>query len=130
MFTFTLPEYTELPCVQFRSEHSREYRPGQFTQFGENIPETKGVYFLVDDNNKIEYIGSALNFRKRLNSHYNSKKTDCKKAFLLETSTLVEAQLFETLYICHYKPKKNLAPNIRKQFKGHAKLEAIIQSKE
>lgn len=108
VITFKLKEYTELPKIKIILNEKREYLPKLFTYSPKDIPSIVCVYFYVNENNEIEYIGSTKNLKERIRVHYSTDKFRYKELYYLETDSLIEAQLYETIYICYYKPKLNI----------------------
>lgn len=87
-------------------------------EFFSRLPETAGVYLFKDKNDKIIYVGKAINIKKRVLSHFtranNSKK---KQTFLdeihtidsLESGTELMSLLAECQLIKQHWPKYNSA---------------------
>ncbi|MCI5057252.1 MAG: GIY-YIG nuclease family protein [Flavobacteriales bacterium] len=80
------------------------------------LPETAGVYYFKDAQNKPIYIGKAINIKKRILSHfYNARKTKTglldavHKIDYTETGNELAALLLESSEINNYWPKYNTA---------------------
>lgn len=81
-----------------------------------NTPQSPGIYFWLSSNNKVLYVGRAINLKNRL-SQYFLNKTDlrikemvaqAKKIKIVKTNTLLEAIILEAKYIKKYWPKYNI----------------------
>ncbi|MCX7909686.1 MAG: exonuclease domain-containing protein [Ignavibacteria bacterium] len=80
------------------------------------IPDTPGVYYFIDKNDKILYIGKAKSLRKRLQSYFNftfSKKIlrllrATKKIKWRTTTTELRALIEENKEIKLHKPEFNI----------------------
>ncbi len=77
-----------------------------------SIPENiLGVYYFLDENNNILYIGKSINIKKRIHQHLaNGRKRmlfSFKKVMIKEMYTELEALLFESQEIKKYKPIYN-----------------------
>ena len=138
MISFTLPGYQELDKYKYRLNTSGQFSNSKKTQLLVNdLPEKTGVYFLVDDCAKIEYIGSTINLKSKTSVHLYENKSKGNSLYFLPTKTLIEAQLYATLYINYYKPRLNIKANINKNHKNQDKsrhkppyLERIISSED
>ena len=84
----------------------------------ENLPETIGVYLFKNKEDKIVYIGKAINIKSRVNQHFTGKNYGKRRQdFLneiysidyLETGTELMALLYECKLIKHHWPKFNRA---------------------
>lgn len=84
----------------------------------EQLPDTPGVYYFLDDSGKIIYVGKALNLRKRVLSHFSGNKISEKRQnFLREiyhltfepTGSEFQALLLESVEIKKHWPKFNKA---------------------
>jgi DNA polymerase-3 subunit epsilon len=78
------------------------------------IPETCGVYYFLDKEQNIIYIGKSLNMYNRAMSHFNSKESKGKKMLnelynvdFVETGSELIALLLESEEIKKHKPKYN-----------------------
>lgn len=90
------------------------------------LPESPGVYYFKDESGKPIYIGKAKNLKKRVSTHFISKKeTKRSQAFKREiyhidfdlTGSELLAILLEDHEIRHYWPKYNSAQkNPKKRF--------------
>ncbi len=82
----------------------------------EQLPATPGVYLFKDQSHKVIYVGKAINIKKRVLSHFYTKKS---KSYLMgqemyhidfeETGNEAVALLREADLIRHYYPKFNSA---------------------
>ena len=77
-----------------------------------SIPENiLGVYYFLDENNNILYIGKSINIKKRIHQHLaNGRKRmlfSFKKVMIKEMYSELEALLFESQEIKKYKPIYN-----------------------
>tara|TARA_B100001109_G_C18828033_1_gene458029 strand:- start:572 stop:1348 length:777 start_codon:yes stop_codon:yes gene_type:complete len=77
-----------------------------------SIPENiLGVYYFLDENNDIIYIGKSIDIKKRINQHLaNGRKRmlfSFQKLKIKELHSELEALLFESQEIKHYKPIYN-----------------------
>jgi excinuclease ABC subunit C len=87
-------------------------------------PKTPGVYFYKDDNDKIIYIGKAINLYNRLNSYLQKNIDEKTKQMLFcsktiswqETETNLEALILEANLIKKYKPHYNIKQKDDKSF--------------
>ncbi|MDP5078289.1 MAG: exonuclease domain-containing protein [Nonlabens sp.] len=85
------------------------------TQF-DSLPESPGVYLFKDGSHKVIYVGKAINLKKRVLSHFYTKRS---KTYLMcqeirhiehiETGNELVALLEEADLIKHYYPKFNSA---------------------
>jgi DNA polymerase-3 subunit epsilon len=82
----------------------------------EELPSTPGVYLFKDQSHKVIYVGKAINIKKRVLSHFYTKKS---KSYLMgqemyhidyeETGNEAVALLREADLIRHFYPKFNSA---------------------
>lgn len=77
------------------------------------IPENiLGVYYFLDENSNVIYIGKSINIKKRINQHLaNGRKRmlfSFKKIMIKELHTELESLLFESQEIKKYKPIYNI----------------------
>lgn len=75
-----------------------------------NLPQTGGIYFVLAENNDVEYIGKARNLNKRWRKHeccidLDSPKT-CRVAWF-EVSDENKRTEFEKQFIRKFSPKHN-----------------------
>ncbi|MDZ8135795.1 MAG: GIY-YIG nuclease family protein [Nostoc sp. DedQUE04] len=72
------------------------------------LPVTSGIYFVIDIQNKVRYIGKAINLRERWRNHkvLNSGLLQSKIAWF----DLLKEQLdiFESKLICKYAQQNHL----------------------
>jgi len=89
------------------------------------IPEEPGVYLMKNAEEKIIYIGKAINLRKRVSSYFRQKKTDFKTSVLVSniydieyivTDSEIEALLLESFLIKKHRPKFNISLKDDKRF--------------
>lgn len=82
-----------------------------------SLPKLTGIYLFKNKENKVLYIGKALNLHHRVNSYFQKYTTDWKVQQLLDeyadinyilTPTETEALLLESQLIQQYKPKFNV----------------------
>jgi excinuclease ABC subunit C len=82
-----------------------------------NLPESAGVYFFKDKDNKIIYIGKARNLRDRVKSYFREGPRDAKTEHLIKnidhfdillTENEKEAFLLENNLIKEHTPKYNV----------------------
>lgn len=80
------------------------------------LPETCGVYYFLNKDNEIIYIGKSVNMYNRAVSHFNSKEPKSKKMLndlyqvdFVETGSELVALLLESEEIKQHKPKYNRA---------------------
>ena len=92
----------------------------------QRLPNSSGIYRMLDAKGKLLYIGKAKNLRKRVNSYFNRHhqtdiktsqlitKVDDVEVILLENE--VEALLLERNLIKEYKPPFNILLQDDKQY--------------
>jgi excinuclease ABC subunit C len=83
----------------------------------ESLPQVPGVYKFFDKDEKILYIGKALNLRTRVNSYFRSDVYDrprirqmmpkVENLEIIETNNEIEALVLESALIKKHKPKYN-----------------------
>lgn len=82
-----------------------------------NIPETPGVYRMINDTGKVIYVGKAKNLRKRLTNYTNPARLEYRiqgmvaniaELEIITTSSEIEALLLEANLIKKYEPKYNI----------------------
>jgi len=82
-----------------------------------NLPQSCGVYQLLDKNNKVIYVGKAVNLRQRVRSYFHqnviSPKTKkiaqkSRKVEIIVTDNEVEALILENNLIKKLKPRYNV----------------------
>ncbi len=82
------------------------------------FPDKSGVYIMKDINDKIIYVGKAINLKKRVSSYFYSKQKDPKTLALVSnidnieyivTDNEMEALVLESNLIKKHKPKYNIA---------------------
>ncbi len=80
------------------------------------LPESPGIYLFKDENQKIIYIGKAINLKNRVKNHFDDKNDDLrhknliflvKKVDFQVVSSELEALLLEARLIKQYRPKYN-----------------------
>ena len=101
----------------------------------ENIPNTPGVYFFIDEKGKALYIGKAGNLRKRVSSYFQKKYIDPRIERMISsirdidymaTSSSAEALIYESFLIKKEKPKYNIA---LKDDKSYPYLKLTVKEK-
>ncbi len=90
------------------------------------LPTAPGVYLYKDKNNKIIYVGKAINIRKRVLSYFRPKDTLTSKTVLMlshaltldtiTTTTEKEALLLEASLIKKHRPRYNIVLRDDKQY--------------
>ena len=55
-----------------------------------NLPETAGVYYFLDEKKKIIYVGKAKNIKKRINSHFSISGSGGEKNNFINTVFSIE----------------------------------------
>ncbi len=82
------------------------------------MPQEPGVYFFLDENDKVLYIGKAKNLKNRVSSYFGSQKLGEKTALLVSqinkikyiiTNSDVESLLLEANLIKKHQPFYNIA---------------------
>lgn len=81
-----------------------------------NISKGPGVYFWLDGQGKVLYVGRATSLKNRLSQYFLSSVdlrikemvAQAKKIKVIETKTLFEAIILEAKYIKKYWPKYNI----------------------
>ncbi len=94
-----------------------------------NLPQTPGVYFFLDKNGQIIYIGKAINIKKRIQSHFSSQAkkergwrntiidySKIKTIDLIPTKTEKDALILESQLVKKHQPYYNLALKDDKNF--------------
>ena len=83
-----------------------------FSEFTERIPkeyeDAWGIYFILDTDDEIIYIGQSMNIKKRANKYW--KRVSCNKIivdFVLGVETRQDLIDLETDFIWKYRPKHN-----------------------
>ena len=89
------------------------------------LPLATGVYFFLDKNKKIIYVGKALSLRKRVSSYFSSKMHDSKTVSLVKQIAFIDfviaasekdALILEHDLIKRYRPKFNILLKDNKYF--------------
>lgn len=82
-----------------------------------NLTQKSGVYQMLDKNEKIIYVGKAINLKKRVNQYFTKQHTDNKTRALVAnirsfnvivTATETQALLLENELIKQHKPRYNI----------------------
>lgn len=90
-----------------------------------DLPKTPGVYRMVDEQNKILYVGKAKNLKNRVTSYTKTKQlsnrikqmvSETTKLEIVKTDTEIEALILELNFIKTLKPKYNILYNDDKTF--------------
>lgn len=93
----------------------------------ENLPEEPGVYYFLDEHQKVQYIGKSSNIYKRVLSHFSNDIKTEKGARLKEkiydisfqlTGSELLAMLIESDEIKRKMPPFNIAQKIKKYRQG------------
>lgn len=91
----------------------------QFKKIAKKMPDTPGVYFFLDKQKKVLYIGKATSLRDRVRSYFAGDLLATRgplivsmieKAYTIdwrETDSVLEALILEANLIHNYKPKHN-----------------------
>ncbi len=91
----------------------------QFKKKMKKIPDTPGVYFFLDKQKKVLYIGKATSLRDRMRSYFSPDLIDTRGPLITsmierassidwrETDSVLEALILEANLIKTYKPKHN-----------------------
>jgi predicted GIY-YIG superfamily endonuclease len=97
-----------------------EDRRDSWRRTGERIcadaPVTPGVYILKDEDNRVLYVGKAVNLRRRLRAHFSGRRWRATKAALarasgaewIEVGSELEALLREASLIAELTPVVNV----------------------
>jgi DNA polymerase-3 subunit epsilon len=87
-----------------------------------NLPEAPGVYYFLDGNGQIIYVGKAINIRRRIRGHFSGTapewnrsniRKDIHKITWQLTGTELIALLLEAQEIQRLWPKYNLAQKVK-----------------
>ncbi len=94
-----------------------------------NLPQAPGVYFFLDKNGQIIYIGKAINIKKRIQSHFSSQAkkergwrntiidySKVKTIDFIPTKTEKDALILESALVKKHQPYYNLALKDDKNF--------------
>jgi excinuclease UvrABC nuclease subunit len=96
-----LPGIEELPFVE------TNYKTN-YTGF---IPDEQGVYFFLNYDGEVVYVGETMNIKKRIKDHnifWDHRKEIISVSWLvLPQGHEVERFILEKAYIMYYKPKLN-----------------------
>lgn len=91
----------------------------QFKKVHKKMPDTPGVYFFLDKQKKVLYIGKATSLRDRVRSYFANDLMATRGPLLVamlekahsidwrETDSVLEALILEANLIHNYKPKHN-----------------------
>jgi predicted GIY-YIG superfamily endonuclease len=97
-----------------------EDRRDAWQRTGERIcadaPVTPGVYILKDEDDRVLYVGKAVNLRRRLRAHFSGRRWRATKAALtrasgaewIEVGSELEALLREASFIAELMPSVNV----------------------
>ena len=89
------------------------------------IPQKPGVYFFLDKNRRVIYIGKAANLRTRVSSHFKTPVLDARaeqkikntaRINFVKCESEIEALFLESEFIKRYKPKYNVEWKDEKNF--------------
>ena len=94
----------------FKAGRPEKYRP--FEQKGRKPPEKAGVYRIRDKDNKVVYVGEAVNLRKRMNEHIRTTgKLQKGESFEYKVaspdSSSASRREVERQKIAKYRPERN-----------------------
>lgn len=106
-----IPSIEELPFTETLPK-STYYKETKTVDFVDTIPDEQGVYFFINYNGEVIYIGEASSIRRRLKNHHEIL-TDHRKEIIsiswivLPCGHEIERFILEKAYIMAYKPKLN-----------------------
>ena len=94
----------------FKAGRPEKYRP--FEQKGKKPPQEAGVYRIRDKDNKVVYVGEAVNLCKRMNEHIRTTgKLQKGESFEYKVaspdSSSASRREVERQKIAKYKPERN-----------------------
>ena len=87
------------------------------TSFIKKVPTKPGIYYMLDANKKIIYVGKAKNLKNRIKSYIDKIQQNIKTSNLLKNTKKIEyiivnseedALIAENNYIKKYRPKYNI----------------------
>jgi excinuclease ABC subunit C len=89
-----------------------------------NIPQKPGVYFFLDKNRKVLYVGRAVNLKRRLHNYFENNLEPrlgemvqvAKQIKYQTTANLLEAVILEANLIKKYWPKYNVREKDNRSF--------------
>jgi len=78
-----------------------------------HLPTTSGVYLFIDGNDRVLYIGKAINLKSRVRNHFTTKSkprllAQIKKIKHIAVASEIESLLLEAKLIKEYLPKFNV----------------------
>ncbi len=112
---------------QFLNARSQEaiLPPGLSKKVLDALPAVPGIYFFLDTNGKIIYIGKAINIKKRVLGHFYNKSnnevalcTETKDIDYKRSGSELVALLMESAAIKKHYPKYNSAQKISRKAYG------------
>jgi len=86
-------------------------------KFYQNLPNNPGVYLFRDKDNRVLYVGKALNLKKRVRNYFDKQPKEerikkllfkAEKIDFIEISSEIEALLLEARLIKQHRPKYNV----------------------
>lgn len=93
------------------------------------LPETSGVYFVVDKSNKILYIGKSVNLRQRWIFHHRfhmaNQISECR-VFFFETPKDVSIDSLEESLIDIFRPEWNGKEIDKEHLPRHLKSDVLV----
>ncbi|WP_460806755.1 DEDD exonuclease domain-containing protein [Nocardioides salsibiostraticola] len=82
----------------------------------DHLPHSPGVYLFKDDRDRVLYVGTSKDLRRRVKSYFTASETRSRMGEMvrlatsvtgIECATALEAQVRELRLIAHHKPKYN-----------------------
>ena len=128
LFDRIIKKSPQLISSSLKKNSGEAFLPPNFsgTRFRE-IPESCGVYYMLDEKGKVIYVGKAINIKERFKNHFSGLalpelkqklKTEVVDLKWQETGTEFLALLIESLEIKRLWPKYNAALKIPKTLWG------------
>lgn len=128
LFDRIIKKSPQLISSSLKKNSGEAFLPPHFsgTRFRE-IPESCGVYYMLDEKGKVIYVGKAINIKERFKNHFSGLalpelkqklKTEVVDLKWQETGTEFLALLLESLEIKRLWPKYNAALKIPKTLWG------------
>lgn len=106
-----IPDIEDLPYLEYTPK-SMHYKPPKSVDILDDLPDEQGVYFFVNFDGEVCYVGEAGSLRRRIKSHHEILQEHRKDILSISWIVLpagheVERFLLEKAYIMCYKPKWN-----------------------
>ena len=105
-----LPGIEELPFAEIRTRNNYCMKPKSIDYIN-YIPDEQGIYFFIDSNGIIVYIGESENIKNRLKGHniLSEYRDDIISIswLALPRGHEIERYILEKAYILYYKPRLN-----------------------